>query len=249
MINLDPSLLDQDKTRKEKRKYLLRLYLIPITLFLVIALFFLSTWFYNFIYFISYSNNNFPIARDLTETRFLINILEPYIPNYNQGIAHMRMGEFKKAEESFQKSVEHNPPEDKICKVYENYSLSVEKQADERRAGGQYGESVQLYYYAEALLYNHGCAGKNGADGRSYNADAAASRVIDSRNDAISEMNNSYDENDTSIEKAREKEVTDEDLNESKKYKVDPNNAQGMSDMYKRGEGYKCNVAEGDLCW
>lgn len=254
MINLDPSLLDQDKVRKEKRKELLRLYLIPIVLFLVISLFFLSTWIYNLVYMISYSNSNFPIARDFTETRFLMNILEPYIPDYNQGVAHMRMGDFKKAEASFKKSIENNPPESKICKVYENYSLSVEKQADELRAGGRYGEAIQLYYSAESILYSNGCAGAKGADGRSFNADVAAGRVIDSRNEAISEMNNSYDENDTSLEEAREKEMTDDDLEDSKEYSISPNNAQGLYDIYNRapnqeGNIYSCDASKGYRCW
>ena len=249
MINLDPSLLDQDKVRKEKRKELLRLYSIPIALFLIISLFFLSTSIYNLVYMISYSNNNFPIARDFTETRFLINILEPYIPDYNQGVAHMRMGDFKKAEESFKKSIENNPPESKICKVYENYSLSIEKQADAKRSGGNYSEAIELYYFAEAVLYSNGCAGSNGADGASYNADAARDRITNSRNDAVNEMNRSYDKDDTSIDEAREKQLTDDDLDESEGDSIAPNTTQGLQYTYKGNADYHCNYKSGAKCW
>ncbi|MCR5572828.1 MAG: hypothetical protein K6F57_03580 [Candidatus Saccharibacteria bacterium] len=249
MINLDPSLLDQDKTRKKKRMHLLRLCAIPISVIMIVSLFFLSSWFYNLIYFVSYSNKNFPIAEGITETRFLMNVLEPYIANYNQGVAELRMGEFKKAETSFQKSIENNPPESKICKVYENYSLSIEKQADAKRSGGNYGEAIELYYFAEAVLYSNGCAGSNGTDGASYNADAARDRITNSRNDAVNEMNRSYDENDTSLDEAREKQLTDDDLDESESDNIAPNTTQGLQYTHKGNADYHCNYKSGAKCW
>lgn len=250
MINLDPSILDQDKTRKAKRKHLLRLCVIPISIITVVSFFFLSSWFYNFIYFVSYHNNNFPIAHDITETRFLMNILEPYLADYNQGVALLRVGEFKKAEASFQKSIEKNPPQSKICMVYENYSLSIEKQADAKRASGNYNESIELYYFAEAVLYSSGCAGRENKDGKSYTSDSAKDRIANSRNEAVNEMNRSHDDSDTSIEEAREKQITEDDLKESDGDSIAPNTSQGLQYTQNSGNGaYRCNYEKGMKCW
>ncbi len=250
MINLDPSLLDQDKTRKAKRKHLLSLYAIPIAIIMAISLFFLSSWFYNLVYLVSYHNSNFPIAHGITETRFLMNILEPYLADYNQGVALLRMGEFNNAEESFRKSIENNPPKDRICKVYENYSLSIEKQADIKRAGGNYAESIELYYFAEAVLYSNDCAGRNNEDGKSYSSDNAKDRIVNSRNEAINEMNRSHDAQDNSIDKAREKQITESDLEESNSDSVAPNTTQGLNyTQNSGGDSYRCDYKVGLKCW
>ncbi len=249
MINLDPSLLDRDKVRKEQRKHLLRLCLAPMIILLVVSLFFLSSWFYNLIYFVSYSNNNFPIAHDITETRFLMNILEPYIPDYNQGVALMRVGEFKKAEQSFEKSIENNPPADRICKVYENLSLSIEKQADRAKIGGQYGSAIELYSYAQSVLLSSGCAGEGDTDGKSYNSDIAKYRISESKKDAVDEMNNTPDDADSSLDPAREKEVTEKDMDSIDEGNVSPNSAQGLSRFKGNASAETCHPNNGDKCW
>ena len=249
MINLDPALLDRDKVRKEHRKHLLHLCLAPMIILLVISLFFLSSWFYKFVYFVSYNNNNFPIARDITETRFLINILEPYIPDYNQGVALMRMGEFKKAEQSFEKSIENNPPADRICAVYENLSLSVEKQADSAKIGGQYGNAIELYSYAQSILVSSGCAGEANTDGKSYKSDVANSRISESKKEAIDEMNNTPDDSDSTLDPTREKEVTDDDMDEIEGDTVPSNKAQGLYRLRDDKGASLCRPSDGDKCW
>lgn len=248
MINLDPSLIDQDKKRKERRRHLLKVSALPIVFLLVIAVFFLSTCAYNIVYSISYNNKNYPIANDVTETRFLLNVLEPYISDYNQGVSSMMMGDFEKAEKSFEKSLENNPPEDKQCKIYENLSLSIEKQADEKLGGGvSYGDAIDLYSRAEALLYAKGCAGRNGADGRSYKSDVARDRIIEKREDAVNALNKSADDGDSSIDESRKKDITKEDLEKNKDNIVSPDNkALGVGHIVRDVE---CKVENGDKCW
>lgn len=252
MINLDPSLLDQEKKRKERRKQLLRKSALPIIFLLVIAAFFLSTWAYNLIYFISYSNRNYPIAHDVTETRHLLNILEPYISSYNQGVTLMMTGDFEKAEERFTESLKNYPPEDKICKIYENLSLSIEKQADEKLGADFYGDAIGLYTNAEAVLYAQKCASKNNESGKSYSSDIARDRIVDKRESAINALNKSPDDDDSTSEGIRGKDITDQDVEKNKENEVTPNTkALGMQFIEKliNGDSYECNVKNGDMCW
>ena len=252
MINLDPSLLDQDKQRKERRKHLFRSCAIPIALLLAAAIFFLSTWVYNLGFIISYNNKHYPMAHDLTESRFLINVLEPYIASYNQGAAQMMMGDFKKAEERFTESLKNNPPEDKLCKVYENLSLSIEKQADESLGAELYRDAIDLYSRAESVLYANGCADKDNAKGKSAKSGIAKDRIDEKRNDAVNALNKSTDDGDSTPEEARKKDVTDGDLENSKKNKVAPNSrALGVQyiESLINGTGHECSVQDGDMCW
>ena len=252
MINLDLSLLDQDKKRKERRRHLFRVYAMPIIILFAISFFFLSTWIYNLAYLISYTNKNYPIAHGVTETRYLINVLEPYIASYNQGNAHMLTGEFKKAEDRYTDSLRNNPPDNKICTISENLSLSIEKQADEKLGLEMFSEAIILYSKAEAVLYTQGCAGINDEQGKSYTADVARDRIIGKRESAINARNKSVDDDDSSDDGPREKDITEEDLKKNKENRVSPNTkALGMQFIEKliNGATYECKVNEGDYCW
>jgi len=248
MINLDPSILDRDKVRREKRRHLLKLCAAPIAIIAIVATFFLSSWGYNLVYLISYSNHNYPIAQSATEMRFLMNVLEPYLADYNQGVALMRMGDFKRAEDSFTRSIEEGPPEDKICQVYENLSLSIEKQADSAKTGGRYSDAIEMYSRAQSILYVTGCAGENDTAGKSQKSDAAEDRIAESKKGAINEMNNSYDDLDSTLDPAREKEVTDDDIDQIKRDSVAPNYAQGIY-RFSEKDSFNCSPENGDKCW
>jgi hypothetical protein len=158
----------------------------------------------------------------------------------------------KKAEERFTESLKNNPPEDKLCKVYENLSLSIEKQADERLGAELYRDAIDLYSRAESVLYANGCADKDNAKGKSAKSGIAKDRIDEKRNDAVNALNKSTDDGDSTPEEARKKDVTDGDLENSKKNKVAPNSrALGVQyiESLINGTGRECSVPDGDMCW
>ncbi len=251
MINLDPGLLDQEKVRKEKRKHLLRVFALPLAILLIISIFFCSAWIYNLIYMISYNNRNFPIAQNVTETRFLMNVLEPYIADYNQGVAHMQTGKYADAEKSFRYSLMGSPTKEVICKIYTNLSLSIEKQGDDNYAAGNYESALEKYQNAESVLYSNNCAAKGNGDGNNYASDFARDRVKKKRNEAVARINEIPTDDDTTGEKTGDKQLSDDKLKEIKNQKVPQSNAQGLDYIQKNlnGKSYTCAYEKGDKCW
>ena len=247
MINLDPALLDQDKIRKEKRKELLKRYSIPFFLLVLIALFFLSTWIYNLVFLISYDGKNFPIADGFTETRFFINILEPYIADYNQGAARLRMGQYEKAEESFTNSLQKSPAKERLCQIYVNLSLSIEFQADTLLQKSNFNKALELYGRAESVLYNNNCA-KKGADssGEDSKAEAAKDRLNKKRGDAADKMNNTQTADDDINSGAGEKQISDDDLKKVQEQVASPSDVR---DQIYDNSSYFCPSSTIEKCF
>jgi len=245
MINLDPALLDQDKIRKEKRKSLLKRYSLPILFLIIVSFFFLSTWIYNLVYFISYSNKNYPIAEGYTETRFIMNVLEPYIADYNQGTARLMMGEYAKAEKSFMESLQKSPTEERLCMIYVNLSLSIEFQGDAALQGNNFNRALELYGKAENILYNNGCASKgSNSDGKDSKAEAAKERINEKRNDTTDAMNNHKGADDDHDSDPEKKQVSDGDLEKIKDGVIGPADIRGNN----LNQWYTNNDCK-DKCW
>ena len=247
MINLDPALLDQDKIRKEKRKALLKRYSLPILLLMIISFFFLSAWLYNLVYFIVYSNKNYPIAEGFTETRFVMNVLEPYIADYNQGTARLMMGEYTRAESSFTESLQKSPPQAKLCKIYVNLSLSIELQGDTALQGSDYNKALEAYNRAESVLYSNGCAGKgSNSNGKDSKAEAAKERINDKRSDATDKMNNHKDADEDYDDTPEKKQISGDDLEKINKGIMNPGE---IHDRTSVNPYTLCWSSNGDKCW
>ena len=243
MINLDPSLLDQDKIRKEKRKQLMKRYSVSLALLLLVALFFLSTWIYNLVYLVSYSGKNYPISEGFTETRFIANILEPYIADYNQGTARLKMGKYEEAEKSFTESLKKSPAEDRLCQIYVNLSLSIEFQADKLLKSNSFNKSMELYGRAQTILLNNNCA-KKGAEsnGKDSKAEIAETRLNKKLRDAADMMNHTQTADDDANTDSDEKQIDDNSLKDIQNQVVSPNSIR--SDLYSQTQKY-CNYSSG----
>jgi tetratricopeptide (TPR) repeat protein len=243
MINLDPSLLDQDKIRKEKRKQLMKRYSVSLVLLLLVALFFLSTWIYNLVYLVSYSGKNYPISEGFTETRFIINILEPYIADYNQGTARLKMGKYEEAEKSFTESLKKSPAEDRLCQIYVNLSLSIEFQADKLLKSNSFNKSMELYGRAQTILLNNNCAEKGTkSSGKDSKAEIAETRLNKKLKDAADMMNHTQTADDDANTNPDEKQIDDNSLKDIQNQVVSPNGIR--SDLYSQTKKY-CNYNSG----
>lgn len=193
MINLDPSIIDQDSVRKKRRKKLLTIAIAPVVLLFAASLFFMRQGFFDLLFGINFKNESADIAITLSQMQKVGNIVEPYIAYYNAGTAYLKGGDGHLAEVELRESIKNLPPSDKICKVRVNLSYSLEIQADEAKIKKEYDQALVLYNTAEGVLYEDGCANKANQGGKDQSAEKAKQRISKKRNSTVSEMNGNGD--------------------------------------------------------
>ena len=79
MIDLDPKLVDQETVRKQKRKRLLKMAILPCILIVLLALMTLRQSFYNMFFSLAIKDNEPGFANVLTQMQLFANYAEPYI--------------------------------------------------------------------------------------------------------------------------------------------------------------------------
>ncbi len=190
MINLDPSIINQDEVRKKRRKKMLLIAIVPEIILIAAGAFFVRQGVFDILFGANYKNEKADVAIALSQMQKVGNIIEPYIAYYNAGTAYLRGGDGVKAEAELRESMKNLPPSDKICQVRVNLSYSIEIQADEAKVLKKYDEALVLYSRAEGILYEDNCANKNeGQNGKDKNADTAKRRISQKRGSVVSEMN------------------------------------------------------------
>lgn len=110
--------------------------------------------------------NNGNYSDSLVKMLYALNLEEPYIVHYNDGIRYYKLADFKNSQAKFEETLNHNPPEDRICDVRVNLSLSMLKQIkkDDLNAGSKLQK-------AKEVLYENDCARRNDDNGKSNEAE------------------------------------------------------------------------------
>jgi len=196
MINLDPSIIDQESLRKKRRKKLLLIFIAPVTILTLAGLFFLRPGIFDILFGMNYDNRDSGAIVSLGQMQKVANIIEPYIAYYNAGTAYLKDGDGVKAETELRESIKKLPPQDKICQVRTNLSYSIEIQADEAMINRKYDEALVLFSRAEGILYEDNCASKQAEAIEDKMIEAAIKRITRKRGTVVSEMNNSGDGSD-----------------------------------------------------
>ena len=110
--------------------------------------------------------NNGNYSDSLVKMLYALNLEEPYIVHYNDGIRLYKLAEFKDSQAKFEAALKNNPPEDRICDVRINLSLSMIKQIKK----GDLNAKLKLQN-AKDVLYEDDCASKNDNSGKSDRAE------------------------------------------------------------------------------
>ncbi len=102
----------------------------------------------------------------LVKALYALNLEESYVVHYNDGIRYYKLANFKNSQAKFEEALNHNPPEDRICDVRINLSLSMLKQIkkDDLNAGSKLQK-------AKEVLYENDCARESDDNGKSNEAE------------------------------------------------------------------------------
>ena len=102
----------------------------------------------------------------IAKVLYMLNIEEPYIVHYNDGIRYYKLDDFKSAETRFETALKNDPPEERICTIRINLSLSMVKQVKENDPNIH-----SKLEEAKEVLYEDGCANENDDNGKSDDAE------------------------------------------------------------------------------
>lgn len=189
MINLDPSIIDQDSVRKKRRKKMLLAALGPVIVLVIIGIFCIRPSTFDVLYRINY-NNAADVNIGLSGMQKFANIIEPYIAYYDSGTAYIRNNEGAKAEADLRESLRQNPPYEKLCQIRVNLSYSIEIQADEASILAKYDQALLLYNRAEGVLYEGNCVNRiSPQNSLDKNAATAQNRISKKRGSTVEKMN------------------------------------------------------------
>lgn len=164
-VNLDPSIIDQDALRKQRRKKMLTYAAIPVVVLVAAGLFFLRPGSITTFMKISFHGNNAEGVIGISETMKLGNVIEPYIAFYNSGTAKLASNKLDGAEDDLRESLSLNPPASRVCQVRTNLSYVIELRGDQiaEKGTGSYNgidgvDAAYLYNMAQGILFEDNCA-------------------------------------------------------------------------------------------
>ncbi len=253
MLNLNPELVDQDKIRKIKRKQMLKYAFVPCLLLILASAFVFRIGIFNIVYSVSYNNQNFDIANGAADFQGIGNVITPYIKFFDGGVAKLRNMQFTEAENDFRASLKENPPEEILCSIFTNLSLSIEFQADEKFNNKQYDDALVLYGKAQSTLYSNGCASKDENEGSDSLAKNAKKRIDNKLSRTMNKINSVSDENGDGDENNSGKStITQEQQNRLEQRRSGQNEVNWrVQNSLAAGSGYfyDCNDNSTSACW
>lgn len=259
MINFDLNKLDQDKIRKQKRKKLLLISIAPCIILLVLGVFFLRPAITMTLYNMNYSGKNYKGAESVADTQNFLNIIEPYIADYQIGTAMIQDGDYTGAEQKLISSLEQDPDEENVCKVRTNLAYSIEKQADKLSGEENYSDAIIKYSEAVGYLSGDNCADQqDSSKGSDEQAQKAMDRDKKKIKDLVEKLNSQADDNKPSDEdkyhdgQYNDAEVTDDELQQMQNNSMQIINSELYGKIMKDGSSYsyqRCDDYSGDHCY
>lgn len=193
------------------RKVLTFIYLFILIVFLKLVI----TFVINEMYISKYNKGNYD--KNLVKSLFVLNFSERYIAYYNYGNLLYQIGYYEDAINEYNKALKLKVPEDRVCDVRINLSLSMTNMINDNMSSE---EQIKLLEEAQEVLYEDDCAQPNGGGGSSSDAEELDEK-LEEKQDELEEGQGEEDENNkgdkTDEEKEEDKKKHDEleDRNDS----------------------------------
>jgi len=160
-----------------KKKKNIKIYIIIVLILLFYLAFkFLSLSIINGMYYNYYDNGDYKKAGAFSKPLLVMNFFEPYIVHYNYGNALYYQEEYIKAQSQFEKSLDKNPPQKRVCDVRINLAITIEKQGD-LIVENDRETALKFYKEARLILYEDDCAHENDNSGSSEVAEETEERI------------------------------------------------------------------------
>ncbi len=194
-----------------------------LLIFLWIILFkFITTYTINEIIIFNYNHNIFNSL--LVKSLYIFNFNQSYIAYYNDGNILYQNQKYDIAIKKYQKALEKKPPQNKVCDVRINLSLSIIKQIDT----SDYKTAFDQLEEAKSNLYNNNCASQIDNSGYSKDAEQLEDEIKTLQNQLNNSSNNSQHDNDDDNNK---EEDIDSNIEEQLKEIEKNSNASRQSDI------------------
>lgn len=178
------------------RKVLTFIYLFILIVFLKLVI----TFVINEMYISKYNNGNYD--KNLVKSLFVLNFSEMYIAYYNYGNLLYQIGYYEDAINEYNKALDLKIPEDRVCDVRINLSLSMTNMINDNMSSE---EQIKLLEEAQKVLYEDDCAQPNGGGGSSSDAEELDEK-LEEKQEGIEEGQGEEDKNNKGDKTDEEKE-------------------------------------------
>ncbi len=157
-----------------------------VFIFLCIILFkFVTTYVINEVIIFNYKHNVFNSF--LVKSLYIFNFSQSYVAYYNDGNILYKNDEYDSAMKKYKKAIEKKPPQNKVCDVRINLSLSIIKLID----SSNYKEAYDQLEEAKSNLYNNNCASQIDNSGYSEKAEKLEEEIKELQSQLSNSSNNS----------------------------------------------------------
>ena len=160
---------------------------------LVILLKLVFSFVINEVFISKYNSGNYD--EGLVKKLFIMNFSEQYIAYYNYGNLLYKINDYDKAILEYNKALEKNPSEDRVCAIRINLALAMVKDIDLNLTAE---EQVNLLKEAREVLYIDNCASEEDESGKSEEAEYLEEEIKELEKEKSGETDSESGEDDES---------------------------------------------------
>jgi len=219
------------------KKVIIFIYVFVLVVFIEI----LITYAINEIYISKYDKGNYD--KGLVKSLFVLNYNERYIPYYNYGNYLYKTGDYKNAVLEYEKALEKNVSNKRVCFVRINLSLALTNTVSEDMSTDK---KLEIYEKARKVLYEDNCA-QEGEEQGGKNEDAEQleeeiqEKEKETKEDGSNQGGQDKEDDSDSEKDEKEKEQKKSDELEERNKDANKNRQEGLEeykDQDNRGNYY-----------
>ena len=220
------------------KKVLIFLYVFVLIVFAEL----LITFVINEVYISKYEKGNYD--KGLVKSLFVLNYNERYIPYYNYGNYLYKTGDYKNAASEYEKALEKNVPEKRVCFVRINLSLALSNTISEDMTDE---EKLAIYEKAREVLYEDDCAeAGSGQGGESEEAEQLENEIQEKEDELKEEGSGDKDKDDDGDGSSKDEKEKEKEEEQKKSDELEERNKDAGKNRQEELDKYKDRDDRGD---
>ena len=209
---------------------------------LVVFIELLVTYTINEIYISRYEKEIYD--KGLVKSLFVLNYNERYIPYYNYGNYLYKTGDYKNAAIEYEKALEKNVPEKRVCFVRINLSLALSNTISEDMTDE---EKLAIYEKAREVLYEDDCAeAGSGEGGESEEAEQLENEIQEKEDELKEEGSGDKDKDDDGDGSSKDEKEKEKEEEQKKSDELEERNKDAGKNRQEELDKYKDRDDRGD---